>query len=257
MFNELADIVKKLRKECPWDKKQTEKSLVPYIIEESYELVDAIDNNDIEAKKDELGDFLLQFLLQVVIAEEKGYFKMEDVLKNLYEKLIRRHPHVFGTTKVRNVDEVIIKWNDIKNSEKKTEHLMDCVNKSLPALIYAKKVQIVAKRVGFDWETIEGAYSKMHEELDELRSADTDENREEELGDILFIASHLGNFIGVDAETALKRGNDKFIKRFNLMEDMLKMEGKTFKDVTTDEMEEFWKKAKGILKREGIATNNH
>ncbi len=248
MFNELVNIVKKLRKECPWDKKQTEKSLVPYIIEESYELIDAIDNNDIEGKRGELGDYLLQFLLQVAIAEEKNYFKMEDVLKTLYDKLVRRHPHVFGNNKVEDVDEVIKKWDEIKNSEKKTDHLMDCVNKSLPALIYAKKVQIVAKRVGFDWDTIEGAYSKMHEEIDELKSADTDENREEELGDILFIASHLGNFIGVDAETALKRGNDKFIRRFNLMEDILKKEGKTFNDVTTDEMEEFWEKAKEILK---------
>lgn len=247
-MDKLYEIIKRLRKECPWDSKQTEKSLIPYIIEESYELIDAIENNDVKGKKDELGDFLLQFLLQVAIGEEKGEFTLDEVLRNLEEKLIRRHPHIFGDVEAKTAEDVIKNWDKIKEKEKKTEYLMDSVNRTLPALMYAKKVQKIANKVGFDWDTIDGVFEKMHEEIDELKEAKTPEEKEEELGDILFVASHLGNFIDIDAETALKRSNDKFIRRFNLMEDMLKKEGKTFTDADIEELEELWQRAKKILK---------
>jgi len=247
-LNRLYDIIRKLRKECPWDSKQTEESLIPYIIEESYELIDAIERGSVEEKKDELGDFLLQFLLQVAINEEKGNFTMDDVLRHLEEKLIRRHPHVFGDVKAETEEEVMKNWDEIKKREKKHAYLMDSVNRNLPALMYAKKVQKIANKVGFDWDTIEGVYDKMHEEINELKDAKTREEKEEELGDILFVASHLGNFIDIDAETALKKSNDKFIKRFNLMEDMLRGQGKNFEDASIDELEELWQKAKEILK---------
>ena len=247
-MNKLYEIIKRLRKECPWDSKQTEESLIPYIIEESYELIDAIEKGDVEEKKDELGDFLLQFLLQVAINEEKENFTMDDVLRHLEKKLIRRHPHIFGDVKVETAEDVIKNWDEIKKKEKKREYLMDSVNRTLPALMYAKKVQKVANTVGFDWDTIDGVYEKMHEEIRELKEAKTREEKEEELGDILFVASHLGNFIDIDAETALRKSNDKFIKRFNLMEDMLKKEGKNFQDVSIDELEKLWQRAKKILR---------
>lgn len=250
-FREFVSIVKKLRSPdgCPWDRQQTLYSLRDQLIEETFEMVDAIDNKDIENIKEELGDLLLHVIMHSVIAEEENLFSLNDVMKTISEKLIRRHPHVFGNISKISVDEVLINWDEIKKGEKKErENHLYGIPKSLPAIQKAYKLQERAKKVGFDWESVENCMRKFDEELMEFKDAvksQHHEDIEEELGDLLFSLINLSRFLKVNSEAALRKANEKFIKRFNFIEKKLKERGITLKEATLEEMEDLWNIAKG------------
>lgn len=250
-FREFVSIVKKLRSPdgCPWDRQQTLYSLRDQLIEETFEMVDAIDNKDIENIKEELGDLLLHVIMHSVIAEEENLFSLNDVMKTISEKLIRRHPHVFGDRGRISVDEVLVNWDEIKKLEKKgREKYLDGIPKSLPAIQKAYKLQERAKKVGFDWESAESCMKKFDEEVAEFKDAVKSQNHEdieEELGDLLFSFINLSRFLKVNSEAALRKANEKFIKRFNFIEKKLKERGITLKEATLEEMEDLWNVAKG------------
>jgi len=235
-------LVKRLRKECPWDAEQTQKSLIPFLLEETYELIDAIEKDDREKIKEELGDVLLNLFMQIIIAEE-GENTKEEILKNISTKLIKRHPHVFGETKVKDKEEVLRNWQHIKRKEKPSSILSD-VPMTLPSILLAQRLQQIASSVGFDWENVQGVYEKLKEEVAELKESETTEQEQEELGDILFVLAHLGNFLKIDAEMALRKTCEKFKKRFHAIEQGLKKKGKTLRESNLDEMESLWQKAK-------------
>jgi len=236
-------LVKKLRKECPWDAEQTQKSLIPFLLEEAYELIDAIDKDDKKKIREELGDLLLNIFMQMVILEESDE-SQEEIIDIISKKIIRRHPHVFnkGSDPVTKA-EVLKKWQQIKKDEKPTSILSD-VPLTLPSLLLSQRLQKIASSVGFDWDDINGVYDKLKEEIEELKDADSDKEKEEELGDILFVLAHLGNFLKIDTELALRKTCEKFKKRFKAIEEGLKKKGKTFKQSNLDEMETLWQQAK-------------
>lgn len=236
------NLVKRLRKECPWDAKQTQKSLIPFLLEETYELIDAIEKDDREKTVEELGDLLLNIFMQMVIVEE-GANSKENIIERISNKIIKRHPHVFDKIRVKDSNEVIKNWQQIKKKEKPSSILSD-VPLTLPSLLLAQRLQKIASSVGFDWDNMSGVFDKLKEEIEELKNADTDRKKEEELGDILFVISHLGNFLKIDTEMALRKTCDKFKKRFKAIEDGLKKKGKTFEQSNLDEMETLWQKAK-------------
>jgi len=229
-FIELLEIVKRVRNECPWDKEQTHDSLKPSVIEEAYEVTEAI----IKKKnlKEELGDLLLQVLMLAEIAEAFG---IRDVIKKLKTKLVKGHPHVFGKTKLSSKEEVLERWH-----KRKKGHLLDRVPKSLPALMEAYIIQERASRIGFDWNNIEGVFDKLEEELQELKEAKAKDRKQEELGDLLFVTAHLGQFLGVDPEEALKKACTKFRNRFRKIEKELKKN----KSLSFEEMDKIWEKEK-------------
>lgn len=243
-FLKTLKIVKKLRKKCPWDKKQTHKSLKGFVVEESYELVDAIESRDSEKLKDELGDLLLQVFLHSVIAEEKKEFYIKDVLKNLQKKLIRRHPHVFSDKKVKDEFEVLKNWVEIKKDEKKTESIMDILSLNQPSMILAHKVQKKASSKKFEWENIDDVYKKLQEEIEELKKSRNIKEIEEEIGDIFFTLVHVASKFNVDSEIALRKSVLKFIKRFKRMEALLKKDGKNFENVSLKELDGYWNRVK-------------
>jgi MazG family protein len=259
----LKDITAQLRSEngCNWDKKQTHQSLVPFLIEETYEVVDAVEKQDFQHLKEELGDLLFNVYFQAQIAAEAQRFTIEDVAKEVSEKLIRRHPHVFEMQSGLDADEVLKNWNLIKEEEKKAkgktpDHVLDIVSNALPALIKAEKLQTEAARYGFDWSSTEGVLAKIKEEiseleheLTELKNGSGDANKiQEELGDVLFSVINLSRFCKVSSELALNLAGAKFRKRFNFIEDAAKESGKSLRDITPDEMEEQWNKAKALLR---------
>ncbi|OQX56556.1 MAG: nucleoside triphosphate pyrophosphohydrolase [Candidatus Cloacimonas sp. 4484_209] len=235
-------LVKRLRKECPWDAEQNLKTLIPFLIEETYELIDAINKNDRDKIVEELGDVLLNIFMQMVIVEE-GQHKKEEILNRITKKIVNRHPHIFGNVKVKNKDEVAKNWQKIKKKER-PDTILSGVPMTLPSLLLAQRLQKIASSVGFDWSNIDGVLNKLTEELDELKEAKTQKQREEEFGDVLFVLAHLGNFLKIDAETALRQTCHKFKKRFNEIEKGLKKKGKTFTESNLEEMESFWQKAK-------------
>ena len=234
---------------CPWDLKQTFKSITPYTIEEAYEVVDAIERDDMGELCDELGDLLLQVVFHAQIAEEQNSFKFEDVIEAINTKMIRRHPHVFGTEDERTVTPHKGFWEDIKATEKvKTTGkgankplLLDSVPVTLPALSRANKLQKKAARVGFDWPDIDGVFAKLDEEINELKTAETDDQIAEELGDILFTIVNLTRHLGHDPEKILRDANTKFQSRFNHMEQSAV---KDFEQHDLDELEQLWRQAK-------------
>lgn len=236
------ELVKKLRKECPWDAEQTQKSLIPFLLEEAYELIDTIEKDDREKIIEELGDLLLNIFMQMVILEEKGNTK-EEIINRISKKIIERHPHVFKNIKVKDKDEVLKNWQEIKKREKPSSILSD-VPLTLPSQLLAQRLQKIASSVGFDWDDVNGVYDKLKEEIEELKEADTAQKKEEELGDILFVLAHLGNFLKIDTEIALRKTCEKFKKRFKAIEEGLKKKGKTFKQSNLDEMESLWQQAK-------------
>ncbi len=251
MYN-LLDIMEKLRSKdgCPWDIKQTHKSLREYVIEEAYEVVEAIDNNDIDLLVEELGDLLLQVVFHCQIANEEGYFNIRDVIDGVCKKLVYRHPHVFGETKVGNISEANISWNVMKEKEKNitsyTQKLKR-IPKSLSALSKSYKVQKKAAGVGFDWNDIHGALDKIKEEADELLEAQRGgdrENIEEELGDLLFAVVNVSRFLEVNPEIALNRTISKFIDRFSFIEEESSKLGKNLEEMTLEEMDDLWNMAK-------------
>ncbi len=246
----LEEIAAILRAEngCAWDREQTSKSLKPYLIEEAYEVYDAIENENQENLKEELGDLLYQVYAHAQIAREEGRFTIDDVAGGIVEKLIRRHPHVFGGDSVASADEVIVKWEKIKQQEKSSrESVLDGVPKSLPALLKAYRVQQKAARIGFDWEAAGSVIGKLDEEVAEFKEAVASKDQrkiEEETGDILFTLVNLSRFIKVNPEEALQRTVDKFIARFKHVEQAAAKAGRRLEEMSLDEMDGLWNEAK-------------
>lgn len=252
----LLAIVARLRAKdgCPWDREQTLDSLKPYLLEECYELLEAVDAGDADAHREELGDVLLQIALHTQIRGEEGRFSFEDVARVLSDKLVRRHPHVFGDVAVADSREVVKNWDAIKATEKRAAtrtSLLDGVPKHLPALQRAQRLQSRASRAGFDWPDVSGVLDKVEEEVDEIREAAAagDPARvEEELGDLLFSLVNLCRFQHVNAEDALRKTTGKFARRFHEIERRLQAEGKSLKDVTLAELDRHWDAAKELEK---------
>lgn len=249
-FNELLDIMDKIREECPWDKKQTIQSLRHLTIEETYELGDAILDNDLPEIKKELGDLLLHIVFYAKIASEKEAFDIADVIEHINKKLIHRHPHVFGDVKVNNVQDVEKNWEKLKLKEGK-KSILEGVPRSLPAMIKASRIQDKAACSGFDWEEPDQVFDKVKEELAEL-SAEIKQGKKDkiegEFGDVLFSLINYARFIEVDPESALEKTNKKFIKRFQFLEKEAKKSGKQLSDMTLTEMDAHWEKSKTFFK---------
>ncbi len=246
-FKRLLDIMDKLREKCPWDKKQTFESLRYLTIEETYELSDAILEKDINAIKNELGDMMLHIVFYAKIASETGEFDMADVLKGISEKLINRHPHIYGEVEVKDANEVKNNWEKIKLKEG-NKSVLGGVPLSLPPLVKAYRIQEKASGVGFDWEKPEQVWDKVIEEMNELKKeVEEKENKdkmENELGDLLFAIVNYARFIEVNPEDALERTNKKFIRRFQHLEEESKKLGKSLHDMTLNEMDKYWNEAK-------------
>ncbi|MCI5753600.1 MAG: nucleoside triphosphate pyrophosphohydrolase [Clostridiales bacterium] len=238
---------------CPWDREQDHHSIRRNMLEEAYEVCEAIDEEDPEHLKEELGDVLMQVLFHARMEEEKGVFSIDDVADGACKKLIRRHPHVFGDTKVADSGEVLANWDQIKKQERaqeSTSSVMDSVSRALPALWRAEKIQKKAAKVGFDWPDAGGAVDKLHEEVGELDEALTNQDAEniaEELGDILFCAVNICRFFRLDPESVLHASCEKFIRRFRFMEAGAQAAGRCLENMTLDEMEEIYQKARHDL----------
>ena len=236
------ELVRRLRKECPWDAAQTQKSLIPFLLEETYELIDAIERDDREKMSEELGDVLLNIFMQMVIMEERER-SAEEIIENIETKIIKRHPHVFEKKRVKDSEEVLANWQKIKKEER-PDSILSEVPMTLPSLLLAQRLQKIASSVGFDWESTDGVFEKLKEEIQELQDAEEKEKQQEELGDILFVLAHLGNFLKIDSELALRNTCKKFKHRFKAIEEGLEKKGKTFSESDLDEMESLWQQAK-------------
>jgi len=247
-FEGLRRIVAALRAPggCPWDRIQTHISLRPYLLEEASEALAAIDSDDPELLCEELGDLLLEVLLQVQIAEEHGTFTLAEVLHGIADKLVRRHPHVFGDAIVTTPEEVVSRWEELKREERRSESALAGVPETLPALAYAQALQRRATRVGFAWERVEQVWEKLSEELEELRQAKTAEERLEETGDVFFVLAELARWQEVDAEEALQQTSRRFVKRFRRMEARLKERGCQFMEMSVEEKLALWRETKTL-----------
>ena len=249
-LSRLVEIVGILRKQCPWDKVQTHKTLTKCMLEESYEAVDAINKEDFVNLREELGDVMLQVIFHANLAEEEGKFTLVEVINEECEKMIRRHPHIFSQEEAKTIDKVLEKWENVKSKEhghiSHTQRLID-VPDALPALMKSNKVQKRAAEVGFDWDNIDGPLAKVEEELEEFKEAlnnrDAD-NMNEELGDLLFSVVNVSRFAGIDPEASLNEATAKFVKRFNLMEERAKDTKRDFDQLTLAELEELWESIK-------------
>jgi nucleoside triphosphate diphosphatase len=245
-FAKLCDIVAKLRAPggCPWDREQTHESLLPALIEEAYEVAEAARAKDDAHFREELGDLLLLIVMYAEIASETGRFNIDEIVRDISEKLVRRHPHVFGTSDARDADAVLKQWEAIKREEKEADsHYLASLPKALPALVRAQKAQSKAARVNFDWTEVRDVIAKVEEELREMKAAITSQNREmmeDEIGDVLFAVVNLARKCKIDAESALQAATDKFVGRFNGLEDELRRQGKRLGDVDLAEMDEIW-----------------
>ena len=248
-FGRLLDIMDDLRAKCPWDKKQTMESLRHLTIEETYELGDAILNNDLQEVKKELGDLLLHIVFYAKIGSETGDFDIADVANGVCDKLIVRHPHIYGDVKVANEEDVKRNWEKIKLQEG-NKSVLGGVPQSLPALVKASRIQDKAAGVGFDWENIDDVFTKIKEEIDELHAevkAQKHTAIEAEFGDVLFSLINYARFLKVNPEDALERTNKKFITRFQYLERKAAESGKSLRDMTLAEMESYWQEAKGVF----------
>ena len=247
-FERLLDIMDELREQCPWDRKQTFESLRHLTIEETYELGDAILDNDLQEIKKELGDLLLHIVFYAKIGSEQNAFDIGDVANEICDKLINRHPHIYGDTKVDDADQVIKNWESIKLKEGRNS-VLGGVPKSLPALVKAFRIQEKAAGVGFEWDNAEDVLDKVKEEITEFNQEVEDQNldkMEDEFGDVLFSLINYARYLKINPELALERTNKKFIKRFKYIEESAKNEGKVINELTLDQMEVFWNKAKKI-----------
>jgi len=245
-FEHLLDIMDEIRAKCPWDKKQTLQSLRHLTIEETYELGDAILRNDHQEIKKELGDLMLHIVFYAKIASEEFHFDIADVLKGINEKLVSRHPHVFGDVIAETEEEVARNWEKLKLKEGK-KSILEGVPNSLPALVKASRIQGKASSAGFDWEKSEQVFEKVEEEIRELHREVQDQNlpkMESEFGDVLFSLINYARFINVDPESALERTNQKFIKRFQYLETEAAKDGKQLTQMTLSEMDHYWNRAK-------------
>jgi len=249
-FSRLLDIMDELREKCPWDQKQTLESLRHLTIEETYELADAILDNDLEEIKKELGDVLLHIVFYAKIGSEKKAFDIADVANTISDKLVHRHPHIYGDVIVKNEEDVQRNWEQLKLKEGKNS-VLEGVLKSLPALVKANRIQDKVAGVGFDWEEPQQVWEKVQEELSELNEEvkkGNKENIESEFGDVLFSMINYARFIDVNPENALEKTNKKFINRFQFLEKAAKKEGKVLSDMSLTEMDVHWKKAKEFFK---------
>lgn len=247
-FERLLNIMDDLRAGCPWDREQTNESLRILTIEETYELADAILNDNNHEIKKELGDLLLHIVFYTKIGSEKGEFNMTDVLKAINEKLIYRHPHVYGDVEVNGAVEVKENWEHLKLKEGKNKRVLEGVPKSLPALVKANRIQDKVRGVGFDWDEKNQIWDKVQEELDEVKVElmrnESKEKIEAEFGDLLFSMINAARLYGIDPENALEKTNKKFVKRFNYLEDKTIKKGKSLHDMNLDEMNKIWEEAK-------------
>lgn len=231
-------------KGCPWDREQTLESLKPYLVEETYEVLDAIDSGDPDEIRTELGDVLLQIAFQSQIASETGLFDFQDVAGTISRKLIRRHPHVFGDSSAETPDDVVDLWEATKQKEKGSGGLLDGIPRHLPALQKAHRMTQKAARVGFDWPDVKGVLDKVHEEAGELAEAGTPEEQEAELGDLLFAIANLARHLKIDPEVALQKTNQRFQRRFRHVETESAAKGRELSSMTLMEMDELWDEAK-------------
>jgi tetrapyrrole methylase family protein/MazG family protein len=263
-FEKLAAVQARLRAPdgCPWDREQTHASLRTYLIEEAYEVLEALESGDDGKFAEEMGDLLLQIMFHSQIAKEEGRFTVSDVIREVHDKMVRRHPHVFGEKRAKDSAEVLKKWEQIKKEERaaaekkkgngskqeaKAGSLLDGVSRALPAVLEGFQLTRRAARIGFDWDNVEGVFEKLGEEGGELRAAvnaKDAQRTEEEMGDLLFAAVNLTRFLHVDPEIALKKANAKFSSRFRRMEELAVKGGKALADVPREKMEEFWETAK-------------
>tara|TARA_Y100001954_G_scaffold72705_1_gene79656 strand:+ start:164 stop:940 length:777 start_codon:yes stop_codon:yes gene_type:complete len=251
-FSRLLEIMDVLRVQCPWDKKQTMESLRYLTIEELYELSDAILNKDMEEIKKELGDILLHVVFYARIASETNDFDILDVINNLCDKLIHRHPHIYGNVTATNEKEVKENWEKLKLKEGK-KSVLEGVPKSLPAIVKAFRIQEKVRGVGFDWENKNQVWEKVLEEIEELKLEVQKGNQdkiESEFGDVLFALTNYSRFVNVNPEDALERTNKRFIKRFQIMEDIIKKDGLILSEMTFSNMDIYWEKAKKIYLKE-------
>ena len=246
-FERLLTIMDELREKCPWDMKQTLESLRHLSIEEVYELGDAILDGNMEEVKKELGDLFLHLVFYSRIASETEAFDVADVLNSICEKLISRHPHIYGDTVVKDEAEVLSNWEKLKLKEGK-KSVLEGVPRSLPAMVKAQRIQDKAKGVGFDWENSDQVWEKVLEELNEFKEAKTKEDQEEEFGDLLFSLINYARFKGIHPEDALEKTNKKFIYRFQYLETESAKDGKQMGEMTLSEMDEYWNRAKALKK---------
>ena len=249
-FDTLVHIVARLRAPggCPWDRKQTHASIKPYLIEEAYEVLQALDDENSEKLCDELGDLLLQILLHAQMASEAGGFDMRDVVRGIATKLIRRHPHVFGDSQASNAEEVALEWEMLKQDERKPgDSLLSSVPKGMPALSYSHSIQRRAAGVGFDWKESGGVLEKLAEEVGELERASTPQQKIHEFGDILFALVNVARWQEVNLEEALRLANERFRRRFRHMEDNCREQGVLLRDLSFDELNALWDEAKQEL----------
>jgi MazG family protein len=260
-FSEFVNIVKRLRKECPWDREQTNDSIKHSTLEEAHEVIEAIDNDDSQELKNELGDLLLHVVFHTVIAEGDRKFNIDEVIDSITEKLIRRHPHVFGNVKINDAEEVKKNWETIKLRERR-ESVLEGIPENLPALQRAHRLQEKAAKVGFDWEKKSDVWKKVIEEIEEMHEIeqvksqnskgknDEELNKrlESEVGDVFFALVNYTRFLGINPENALRKTNRKFIERFKFVEDKIKVSGKTIEESSLTEMDKFWNESKLIIK---------
>ncbi|TCD48096.1 nucleoside triphosphate pyrophosphohydrolase [Chlorobium sp. N1] len=243
-FERVMNLVRVLRRECPWDRKQTPESLAHLLLEESYELVDAIDSGDERELRKELGDLFLHVCFQAELGREAGKFTFEEVMDGLCRKLIHRHPHVFADTTAETEGDVLKNWESLKMQEGRKK-LLEGVPKAMPELLRAYRVQKKVSGVGFDWPSGQGVLQKLSEEVRELEEAATPEEREEEFGDILFTLVNYSRFIGTNPEDALRRSTAKFIGRFERVEEQVQESGREWRSFTPEELDILWREAKG------------
>lgn len=246
-FESLVEIITRLRSPdgCPWDRKQTHTSLREYVLEESYETLAALDEGDTDKLCEELGDLLLQIVLQAQIAREAGEFELADVLTAINKKLIYRHPHVFGEIKVGSAEEVVHNWEELKKAERPAHtSMLASVPRQMPALAYSQKIQQRVAEAGFDWKDIQGVVDKVVEEVREFQTAKSEKEKADEFGDMLFTLVNFGRRQGIDSEVALREANSRFFQRFTFMEKLCRERGRDFSTLSFDEQNRLWDEAK-------------
>lgn len=246
-FDTFAAIIAKLRAPdgCPWDKEQTHRSLRENLLSEAYEVLEALDEGNKDKLCEELGDLLLQIVLHAQIAKDNGEFQIDDVIKGISEKIIRRHPHIFGSKKVKDAAEVMHNWEVLKKDEREAgASMLAGVPKQMPALAYAYEISRRAVRVGFEWKNIEGVIDKLIEEIREIKEARNPEEKTQEFGDLLFTLVNFARWQGIDAEVALREANSKFYRRFSNVEKLCRQRGKELQKLTLKEWDDLWEEAK-------------
>jgi tetrapyrrole methylase family protein/MazG family protein len=251
-FSKLVKLIARLRSPegCPWDKKQTHVSLREFLLEETYEVLEALDEKDNPKLCQELGDLLLQIILHAQIASENAKFDLNDVLFNINTKLVRRHPHIFSGGKAQNAEEVSHNWEAIKKGERDGEaSILDSVPRQMPALAYSQDIQRRVAQIGFDWENIEGVIDKISEEVNELKNSISQEEKDEEFGDLFFTLVNVARRMGIDPESSLRQANRKFYKRFSQMERLCRERNITLSQLSFDEQNTLWEEAKRGLKK--------